>query len=432
MPTGRKSVVTPPPRFVGLDIGSTTITAAAAKQVDRGTLELLGFEIAPSSETATGRIKNPATLSGALQRVLARMSRSTGHPVDRVALAIPGINIEAISSSAERRWDTIERVEADQIEELRRHALHGPNAAGPVLASVLLAYETDGRRTTEPPVGQPARSLRVEVQTYIAPESYLSQLAQVLNGLGVTPDVLVPRALASAEAVLDESERRQSVVVIDIGGTSTDIAVFLNGQLYDLFSFPVGSRAITNDISTVLGLPFPTAEQLKRAGFSDQRGTGTALAARKGATKEGIDARTMEFAREIAEARLLQVFTRIRQRLDERDLGRRISAGAVVTGGGARVAGLEPIAARALDMPARIGTARTGNGPTAANGPEAAAAVGVVSVQAWLCPAEDTGSADEQPPEPPPVEEPQAQERTGKGPALTRWLREFVPLGDEA
>ncbi len=425
-------MVTPPSRFVGLDIGSTTITAAAAEQVDKGTLALLGFEIAPSSDTATGRIENPAALTGALQRVLARMNRSTGQPVERVALAIPGIHIKAISSSAERRWETVEPVAADLIEELRRHALHGPNAAGPVLASVLVAYETDGRRTTEPPVGQPARSLRVEVETYVSPTSYVSQLAQVLTGIGVTPDVLVPRALASAEAVLHESERRQSVAVIDIGGTSTDIAVFLNGQLHDLFSFPVGGRAITNDISAVLGMPFPSAEQLKRTGFTNQRGSGAAPTARRNGGKEVLDARTMEFAREIAEARLLQVFTRIRQRLDERDLGRQISAGAVVTGGGARVAGLEQIARRALDMPVRIGTARTGEGCAAANGPEAATAVGVVSVQAWFCPAEDTGQAGGQPPEQPPVEEPQAQERTGKGPAFARWLREFVPLGDEA
>ncbi len=424
--------MTPPSRFVGLDIGSTTITAAAAEQVDRGTLTLLGFEIAPSSDTATGRIQHPAALTGALQRVLTRINRSTGHPVERVALAIPGVNIEAISSSAERRWDTVEPVEADLIEELRRHALHGPSAIGPVLASVPLAYETDGRRTTEPPVGQPARSLRVEVQTFVSPARYVSQLAEVLTGLGVTPDVLVPRALASAEAVLHEGERRQSVLVIDIGGTSTDIAVFLKGQLYDLFAFPVGSRAITNDICAVLGLPFPSAEQLKRAGFTDRRGTGSASVARQNTGNAAIDARTMEFAREIAEARLLQVFTRIRQRLDEQDLGRRLPAGAVVTGGGARVTGLERIARRALDMPVRIGTARTGNGRAAANGPEAAAAVGVVSVQAWFCPAEHPGHTDEQPPEHPPAEESQHQERTGKGPALTRWLREFVPLGDEA
>lgn len=424
--------MTPPSRFVGLDIGSTTITAVAAEQVDRGTLTLLGFEIAPSSDTATGRIQHPAALTGALQRVLTRMHRSTGHPVERVALAIPGINIEAIASSAERRWETVEPVEADLIEELRRHALHGPSVSGPVLASVPIAYETDGRRTTEPPVGQPARSLRVKVQTYVLPARYVSQLAEVLTGLGVTPDVLVPRALAAAEAVLHEDERHQSVLVIDIGGTSTDIAVFLKGQLHDLFSFPVGSRAITNDICAVLGLPFPSAEQLKRAGFTDRRGAGNTLAVRRSAVNAPIDARTIEFAREIAEARLLQVFTRIRQRLNEQDLARRLSAGAVVTGGGARVAGLERIARRALDMPVRIGTARTGNGHAAANGPEAAVAVGVVSVQAWFGPLEHSGHTGEQPPEQPPVEEPQGQERTGRGPALARWLREFVPLGDEA
>lgn len=424
--------MTTPPRFVGLDIGSTTITAAAAEQVGRGSLVLLGFETVPSRETSTGRIENPAALTGAFQRVLARIHRSTGHPVKRVALAIPGINIEAISSSAERRWDTIEPVEADLIEELRRHALHGPNASGPVLASVPLAYELDDRRTTEPPVGQPARSLRVEVQSYISPARYVSQLAQVLTGLGVTLDVLVPRALASAEAVLHEDERSQSVAVIDFGGVSTDIAVFLNGQLHDLFSLPVGGWAITNDISAVLGLPFPIAEQLKRSGFSGERGTTAASSDGRGEGDERLDARTVEFAREIAEARLLQMFERIRQRLDERELLRRIASGTIVTGGGARVAGLERIASRVLDMPVRIGTARTGDGHAAANGPEAAAAIGVVSVQAWFRPANDIGPADGQPPEKPPVEEQQGQERTGKGPALARWLREFVPLGDEA
>lgn len=424
-------MVTSPSRFVGLDIGSTTIAAAAAEQIDRGTLALLGFEIAPSSQAASGRIENPTALASTLERVLARIARATGQPVERVGLAIPGLNINTMYSSAERRWNTVERVAADHVEELRRQALHGPSAAGPVLASVPLAYETDGQRTTEPPVGQPARTLRVEVQTFVSPAEYVSQLVQLLAGIGVTPDVLVPRALAAAEAVLHESERRQSVVVIDIGGTSTEIAVFLHGHLRDLFSFPVGSRAITNDIATVLGLPFPTAEQIKRAGFTDHRRASASPAMRQGAN-EPLDARTFEFAREIADARLLQVFTRIRQRLNERDIGGRISSGAVVTGGGARVAGLESIARRALDMPVRIGTARTGDTHAAANGPEAAVAVGVVSVQAWLCPVEQTGPATEQPPVMPPVEETQVQERAGKGPAFARWLREFVPLGDEA
>lgn len=425
-------MVTSPTRFVGLDIGSTTIAAAAAEQVDRGMLALLGFDIAPSSEVAAGRIENPAAFAGALQRVLARIGRSTGQPVERVALAIPGTYINTVTSTAERRWDTIERVTADHVEELRRHALHRPSATGLVLASVPVAYDIDGRRTAVPPVGQPARSLRIEVQAFVSPEHYVAQLAKVLTGLGVTPDVLVPRALASAEAVLHDGERRQSVVVIDIGGMSTDIAVFLNGQLHDLFSFPVGGRAITNDIAAVLELPFSTAEQIKRSGFADQRGTTGAPAIRNGTGKEPVDARTLEFARDIAEARLLQVFTRLHQRLNEQDLGRRISSGAVVTGGGARVAGLESIARRALEMPVRIGTARTGDGHAAASGPEAAVAVGAVSVQAWLCPAEDAGPVMEQPPEQPPVEETPIQERTGKGPAFARWLREFVPLGDEA
>lgn len=412
--------------FVGLDIGSTTITAAAVERGDLASLSLAARASAPSRGVQAGRIVDPDAVREAIVPLLRRLEQVTGQPVESVALSVPGSAVRAVTASAERRWAEEVLVDQEILVEMRCRALRGPRTIGTVLVAVDRGVTVDGIALAGETSRLRARTARLELRAYVAPDAIVDERAQVLGDLGTAVDVLVPRAVASAEAVLRRTERELGAAVIDVGGTSTDVAVYVDGQLQELFTLPVGAELVTRDIMTVV--------RESRGPRAPDRLGGTPAKAVSGRRRQRQAARQLEpvvpvaeVARQVVQFRLMQVFTAIRRRLEELDLGWRLGGGAVVVGGGARLLDAIPIARRALEMPARLGMPPTPAGSAPAD-PSLTTVAGLVLAGARIWPPEADEPEEAAAAWSPLGDKPVA--RPGVVPALGRWLREFVPLGE--
>lgn len=382
--------------YVGLDIGSSTVAVATATHDAAGQVALAGCEVLPSAGVVRGEVVDAAALEQVLAAALRRVAERTGAPVERVALSVSGLHLRRVTAAAEQRTPRAVRVEADMLEALHRRALRDPRVAGVVLASVPRGCTVDGFPVVDPLAGLYGHVVRVKMEAYSIPTSYVDTRARILARLGAEVDLLMPRAMAAAEAALPASVREQGALLIDLGGTTTDVAVYLDGQIRELFSMPIGVRSVAT-----LG---------------------------RGVTPVASGARGYPAPRTVPGGGMVDLFHRIRQRLDDLDLGWRLAGGAVLAGGGAGIDGVLGAAQRGLRIPVRL--ARPG-GPRFSD-TRTTGAVGLVLAQARLRPLEPAPEGvfgmdetlpdefEEVEPEPP---------RPGLWPALGRWLREFVPLG---
>lgn len=404
---------------VGLDIGSTTITAVAAVRDPAGRLTLVASESAASVGVALGEVTNRGALSRQLALVLGRLEEQTGAAFDRVALSIPGLQLRKVTAAAEGQWPDGAQVEAHMIDAVRRRALRDSGELGVVVAAGPCACLVDGFPVSDPLAGIYCRTLQVDVPAYLVPMPYIDEQARLLAELGVSVDLLMPRAMAVAEATCVPSDDRPSdVVVIDVGGTSTDVVVYLDGAVHTLFSLPVGVRsaaAMASPVATrrrtVAHHAASPAVSWSRAGAAEWPGHAT-----------------------MATHPLVELFRRIRQRLDDLELGQRLTAGAIIAGGGARHPDLLAAARRGLRLPVRLGLPTADIGVSPLTDPALTGLVGVVLAQArhWP-PSADPADAPDASVEEADDASPDAYAeatRPGVWPTLSRWLREFVPIGD--
>src|SRR5690606_35382584 len=230
--------------YVGLDIGSSTVAVATATHDAAGQVALAGCEVLPSAGVVRGEVVDAAALEQVLAAALRRVAERTGAPVERVALSDSGLYLRRVTAAAEQRTPRAVCVEADMLEALHRRALRDPRVAGVVLASVPRGCTVDGFPVVDPLAGLYGHVVRVKMEVYSIPTSYVDTRARILARLGAEVDLLMPRAMAAADAALPASVREQGALLIDLGGTTTDVAVYLDGQIRELFSMPIGVRSV--------------------------------------------------------------------------------------------------------------------------------------------------------------------------------------------
>jgi cell division protein FtsA len=227
-------------------------------------------------------------------------------------------------------------------------------------------YVVDGQDHISDPVGMYGTRLDVETHIVTGVDSALQNLRRCVQDAGVEVDGLILEPLASAEAVLDEEEKEQGVVLADIGGGTTDIALFLDGSIFHTAVLPVGGNHITRDIVIGLRAPYQAAEEAKRT-------WGHAIPSMVDASEEitmeafGSEGTKTEPRRrlcEIVQARMEEILEMVTAEVKRACNDDIISAGIVVTGGGAKLAGIDLLAEQVTGWPARIGAPRDLHGLT--------------------------------------------------------------------
>lgn len=343
---------------VGLDIGSNKI-AACVGVVHEGAPTILAMTSSPSAGIRKGVISDIEEAISAVSAALAASERMAGVSLPSAVVGIEGTHITTTRSKgivAVNRGaseitpeDTIRAIEAARAVALpsNQEILH-------VLPKL---FSVDGLEGVKDPVGM--MGIRLEVDTYIigASSAAIRNLGRVIASAGIRLDDLVFNPLASAEAVLDSTQKENGVALIDFGAATTSLLVFEEGDIVYANVLPIGSSHITNDIAIGLRTNLDIAERVKQeyayaqAHFIAE--DDTIELSELDASEEGSTSR--KYICEIVEARLGEIFSLVRSDLKAINRDRMLPAGAVLVGGGARLSGIVDAAKDMLQLPAQIG-----------------------------------------------------------------------------
>jgi cell division protein FtsA len=386
----------------GLDVGTTRIRTVVAQPDPSGALRILGVGVVPAEGLARGIVVDRGRAITAITESVHRAQRNASLDLAGAYVGVSGAHIACRNvtgrvhvPSGEVNHTDIEKV----IQSARDSVRVSPEQQ--VIHTLVRDFSVDGERGILRPEGMRGSRLDVEVHVVTGVGSIIGNLEDsvVASGVRVLKHVLEP--VATATAVITEAERDLGVILVDIGGGTSDVAVFSEGSICHTASIPVAGNHVTRDLAQLLRVRPEEAETTKRR-------FGVALAELAGAeemiqVKEvGTEEETRLPRRllgEIIQPRMEEIFNLVKENLILAGFYETIGGGVVLAGGGAQLVGAARLASQILDnMPVRVGAPRnlTGLGDSV-DSPSYATAVGLAMLaardQAWAAPIRP-GAAD--------------------------------------
>jgi cell division protein FtsA len=225
-----------------------------------------------------------------------------------------------------------------------------------VLHVVPRSYTLDGQEGIRYPLGMHAFRLEVDAHIITASTTSLANLEQATENAGILVDRFILNPLAAGDAVLTQAERDSGVVVIDIGGGTTDIAIYVEGSVWHTAVISIGGDHVTNDITYLLNAPFELAEDVKiKHGHASQKAVNQIETFLVEPFGEGVP---QEIARRdlamVIEARVEEIFELVQKEIKRSGYDGLLRAGAVITGGSSQIVGMKEVAAEVLKCPVRM------------------------------------------------------------------------------
>ncbi len=367
----------------GLDIGTTKTAAVIATQGRDNTVDIIGFGAAPSLGLRKGVVTDLEETVKSIEAAIETAERMAG---SHIATAYVGITGEHVRS---QNTHGIVAVGSDDREvapfDVKRVVDASTIINVPVDRQIIHTlpreFAVDGQNGITDPIGMAGGRLEVDTHVVTAGTSFLTNVLKCVHRAGIEPSGIVFEPLASGAAVLLPEERNAGVVLLDIGGGTTDLAVYWGGGVYHTWTVPVGGNIVTNDIALGLKTSFQEAEHIKHVyGTTDlsvdlEQQT-FEVKALSGRTSR---AASKHFLRQIIVARMTEIFKLVRGNLAENCPPEVMLAELVLTGGGAQLPGLDALASDYFDLPARIGFPMHVGGLTETiKNPAYATAVGLV------------------------------------------------------
>ncbi len=340
-----------------IDVGTTKICVLVAKQLDGQEIEIIGCGKAPSDGLSKGVVVDVAKTIYSIRAALKEAELMAGMPIESVTVGISGSHISSLNSQGVvpiKRGD----IREGDIAAVLAAARAIPIPDGQQVLHILPQYYViDGRDKVIDPLGM--HGIRLEVQAHIILGAIASvqNLVKCCESAGVTVQDIVLEQLASALCVLSEDEQKLGVAVLDIGGGTSDFAVYQYGSIRHTKVLPVAGNHFTNDIAVGLCTTLKDAERVKK-----EHGTAGSEEAMQdefievemvhGEQKQVVHSSDLI---RIIEPRAQELLSIVHDEIIKRHLEHFITTGIVLTGGGSLLKGIQPLAEKLFDMPVRIG-----------------------------------------------------------------------------
>lgn len=373
---------------VGIDIGTTTIRCVVG-HIDptTGTPTIVGVGQSPNSGMRKGTVVTLAGPAHAIDEALGEAERMSGYEVNEATISVNGSHI--VSTKADGMIAVgmaNHEINDEDLARLEEVATTGKVPANrEILEVVPFNYTLDGQGGIKDPVGMSGTRLEISANVVSAMGPYVANLQKATEMATVAPNNVVPSVMAAAKAVVNESQIENGVAVIDIGGTTTSVAVFEEGDLQYVSVLSMGGANITNDLAIGLKADPEIAEKVKVAHASAvPRKESEGLSVKH--EKEIFSYKTSDID-EIVEARLEEIFEAVNKELKKAGRAGQLPSGVILTGGTARMKGIAEYAKTQLGLSARVGKP-TGFGGVAdhLDEPQFAAAVGLMLIDAEATP----------------------------------------------
>ena len=345
--------------FVALDVGTTKVCCLVVEAVGKE-LRAIGLGMAESEGLRRGVVVNIESTVNSIFEAVRQAEESSGEEIDRVIVGIAGSHIRSQQShgvialkSGEVTEEDVERV----IEAAK--AINLPNDRL-ILHAIPQEFIVDDQGGIEQPVGMSGVRLEAKVHIVTAAASTVQNLIKCVERAGLEVDMVILQPLASAEAVLTDEERQLGVALIDFGGGTTDLAIFLDGTLRHTAAVGVGGQILTNDLTIGLRTTTSAAEKLK---INHGCCLSPLVPPDEYVEVPGLGSRpsrklSRQVLAEILEPRVEELLEIINTELERSGLKPRLGSGAVITGGSSLLPGLVEMADQIFDLPTRIGYPR--------------------------------------------------------------------------
>jgi len=349
---------------VGLDIGTSKVVAAVAEVKPDGSLEVIGLGTQESRGLKKGVVVNIEATVGAIQKALEEAELMCGCKVQNVYTGIAGSHIKSFNSTGmlplrdkEVTPGDVERV----VETARAIAIPADQQ---VLHILPQEFVIDGQDGIREPIGMSGVRLEVRVHIVTGAVSAAQNIIKCVRRCGLEVADLMLQPLASSLAVLTDDEKDLGVCLVDIGGGTTDVAVFTHGAIRHTAVLPIAGDQITNDIAMALRTPTPEAEDIKVKYGCALRSLASAdeLIEVPGLGDRGPRTLSRQTLAEVIEPRVEELFSLIQQVLRQSGYEELISSGIVLTGGCAVMQGMTDLGMEIFDLPVRVGSPRYAGG----------------------------------------------------------------------
>jgi cell division protein FtsA len=373
------------PKFaVGIDIGSSRVRCVVG-HIDSmtGVPTVVGLGTVDNSGMRKGNVVNLTGPAQAIDDALGEAERMSGYQIDSASLSINGTHILSTHTDGMIAvGNASHEINEEDIARIEEVATLGKVPANREILEVIPhAYKLDGQENIKNPIGMVGNRLEIDALVISALTPHLVNLQKTSEAAKVTPNNIILAGVSAARAVLNEHQLENGVALVDIGGATTNVAVYEEGDLQYAGVIPMGGINITNDLAIVLKTDPEIAEKLKIEHASAMpHGDGSGVSLEFGNEIYSFSTKEID---EVVEARLEEIFEAVNGELKKAGRAGKLPSGVVLTGGTAALKGITEYAKEALGLAAKVGKP-SGYGGVADNidQPQYATAVGLMLIDA--------------------------------------------------
>lgn len=343
--------------IVGLDIGTSKVIAIVAEMLPEGGMQIVGMGSHPSRGLKKGVVVNIESTVNSIQRALEEAELMADCKITEVYTGIAGSHIKSFNSHGmvPIKDKEVTQFDVDKVIETAR-AVNIPTDQQ-ILHILPQEYLVDGQEDVREPLGMSGVRLEVKVHIVTGAVSAAQNIIKCVRRCGLEVSDLVLQPLASAMAVLSEDEKDLGVALVDIGGGTTDIAVFTQGAIRHTAVIPIAGDQITNDIGLALRTPLKDAEDIKISHGCALRQLAGAhdMLEVPGVGERGARQMSRQLLAEVIEPRVLELYEMVQAELRRSGFEELMRSGIVITGGSAAMQGMVELGEEVFHMPVRLG-----------------------------------------------------------------------------
>jgi cell division protein FtsA len=348
--------------IVGLDIGSTKVCTIIGEWNERGILEITGTGVCPSTGLRKGVVVNIEATLRAVTAAIEAAEMMSGREVHDCWTGIGGNHISGLNSTGVVAVTEKKREREIGLQDIERVIEAAKAVVIPmdrqILEVIPQSYTVDDQKGIRNPMNMIGVRLESEVHIITCTVTGAQNLIKCVNSAGFRVNELILQTLAAGRAVLTPDEKDMGVVLVDLGGGTTDVLVYTDGSPYSTFTIPAGGAQVTGDISIIKNVSHENAEKIKiEAGCcweelleDDEEIIVPGVGGRPPLTIPRSQILT------IVKPRMEEIFRMVKEKLDKLNLNRPFGGGVVLTGGGALLSGAVELANSVLKLPARLGS----------------------------------------------------------------------------
>ena len=345
--------------IAAIDVGTTKVYTAVAEVNEDSSINVIGAGLSTSRGLHKGMVVNIQEAAESIRESIKKAEQFSGFKIETAYVGVTGRHVTSLNNKgavAITRGDKLVRSEdLRRVLQSAQSIIKIPNDRK-LIHVIPRNYALDGQVLSKNPVGMHGNRLDVETHVITAAVTSVQNLVKCVRSVGVDIEDLVLEPIASSEAVLTEEEKKQGVILADIGGGTTDICIFREGAIWHTAVIPVAGYQLTRDIAIGLGIPFEVAEEMKR-----RYGTVTPVfeAKKQQAAEMSTDSHggvSHEDLCTILRARIEEVLRLIVLELPRTESENLVPAGLVLTGGSSNLSGIDTLGEQILRMPVRVGS----------------------------------------------------------------------------